>query len=53
MAIKATLWKKTKAVIYIGGDPEKNQSPEITLELDNPQILYDSSKNTIYIIETK
>ena len=53
MAIKATLWKKTNAVIYIGGDPKKNESPEITLELENPQILYDSSKNTIHIIETK
>lgn len=51
--MKTTIWQKKKVTIYIGGDPEKNQPPEITLEMDNPQISYDSNKNTMLIVETR
>ena len=51
--MKATVWKLKKAVIYIGGDPSKGQTPEITLELDNPQIRFDSDTNVFIIAETK
>lgn len=51
--MKTTIWRKTKVTVYIGGDPAKNQAPEITLELENPQIQMDTDKNTIIIFETK
>jgi hypothetical protein len=51
--MKTTVWKKTKITIFIGGDPAKGQIPELTIEMDNPQILTDSDKNIIVIVETK
>lgn len=51
--MKATIWRNMKIIIYLGGDPEKNKAPEITLELDKPQIQMDFDKNTITISETK
>jgi len=51
--MKTTIWKQEKIVIYIGGDPSKGQIPEITIELDNPQIRFDSDNNTVIIAETK
>ena len=51
--MKTTIWQKKKVVVYIGGDPAKKQAPEITLELDNPQIQFDSNTNIIVIFETK
>lgn len=51
--MKTNIWKKDKATIFIGGDPAKGQTPEITLEMDKPQILIDSEKNIIVIVETK
>jgi hypothetical protein len=52
--MKTTVWKsKKKVTIFIGGDPAKGTSPEITLELDSPQIQIDSETNTIVILETK
>jgi hypothetical protein len=51
--MKTTLWKKDKATIFIGGDPAKGQVPELTLELDKLQILVDSDKSIIVIVETK
>lgn len=50
--MKTTVWKKDKVVIYIGGDPTKGQVPDITLELNNPQIQLDTEKNHIIIVET-
>lgn len=49
-----TVWLKQPAVtLYIGGDPNKSQSPVITATIEKPQIIVDPEKNTITIIETK
>jgi hypothetical protein len=51
--MKTTVWKKNIVTIYVGGDPAKGQIPELTIELNNPQILTDSDKNVMVIVETK
>jgi len=51
--MEANIWQKKKIIIYIGGDPEKKEAPVLTLELDSPQIKFDTNKNTVFIIETK
>jgi hypothetical protein len=51
--MKTNIWKKEKVTIFIGGDPAKGQVPEITLEMDRPQIMIDSEKNIIVLVETK
>jgi hypothetical protein len=51
--MKTTIWLKKPMVIYMGGDPTKNQTPEFTIEIQNPQIQLDTDKNTVVIIETK
>jgi hypothetical protein len=51
--MKTTIWQKKKITIFIGGDPAKGQVPEITLELDNPQLLFDSETASMIIVETK
>ena len=53
MAIKTTIWEQNKVTIFVGGNPEKNEPPYITIELNKPQIQLDSTKNTIFIFETK
>jgi hypothetical protein len=47
------IWQKKKIIIYIGGDPEKNQPPIFTIEIESPQIKFDTNKNVLTIIETK
>jgi hypothetical protein len=51
--MKVNIWEKKRITIFIGGDPEKNEAPIITLEMDNPQIKFDTDKNTIVIHETR
>ena len=53
--MKTTVWKKdkSKVTVYIGGDPAKNQAPEITIEMDNPQFQFDTDKGVIIVFETK
>jgi hypothetical protein len=51
--MKTTVWQRKKVTMFIGGDPAKNETPTITLELDNPQIQFDSDKNVIIIFESK
>jgi len=51
--MKTNIWLKKKVTIYIGGDPEKNQPPVITLELENPQIVFDANTDKMIITETK
>ncbi len=51
--MKVTVWEKKNVVIYIGGDPEKNIPPVITLEMVDPQIAWDTNKNVMIIKETK
>ena len=51
--MKTTVWQKKKVVIYVGGDPSKGQVPDLTIEIDNPQIQLDSNNNIIIITETK
>ena len=50
--MKTTIWLKRNVVIYIGGDPDKNKPPVITLELVEPQIIFDEHDGKIKIIET-
>ena len=51
--MKATIWRKEKTTVYIGGDPEKGEAPVFTLEMESPQIQFDTNKNVITIKETK
>jgi hypothetical protein len=51
--MKTTVWKKGKVTIFVGGNPAAGQNPEVTLELTDPQILVDSDKNIITIVESK
>jgi len=52
--MKLNIWLKSdKVTLYIGGDPEKNQAPVVTAELQNPQILIEPDKYLIKIVETK
>jgi len=41
-----------ETALFIGGNPAKGQIPVITTTLKNPQILVDTDKGTIVIIET-
>ncbi len=50
--MKTTVWIKKKMVIFAGGDPNKGQHPELTVEVNNPQILVDTEKGQIVILET-
>lgn len=51
--MKTTVWENRNIVIYLGGDPEKGEKPEITIEINEPQIMIDSYKNIIIIKEKK
>ena len=51
--MKITLWQNRPVVIYVGGDPEKSKAPELTIEMDSPQIKVDTDKPIIVIEETK
>ena len=51
--MKITLWQNRQIVMYIGGDPENGKSPELTIEMDSPQIKVDTDKPIIVIEETK
>ena len=49
-----TVWvKKSDVTLYIGGNPDKGESPMITATLEKPQIVFDPDKKTITILETK
>lgn len=50
--MQLTIMMKEGAVLFIGGDPTKQQAPLVTATLKKPQILIDREKNTITIIET-
>lgn len=51
--MKTTVWMKRNIVISIGGDQEKNVPPLITLEIKDPQIIFDEHDGKIKIVETK
>ena len=52
--VKINLWAKKGAVtICFGGDPAKGVAPVLTVEVQNPQVLYDEGSNKIQIVETK
>ena len=46
------IWVKRKTTLFVGGDPSKGQAPVVTTELENPQLLIDTDKGIITIIET-
>jgi len=48
-----TVWLKVSGTqLFVGGNPEKGQPPIVTCKLEKPQVIVDSEKNTITIIET-
>lgn len=51
--MKTTIWLQKKMTIYAGGDPTTGQRPELTIELDNPQIKIDPNEGRIVILESK
>ena len=51
--MKMTVWQKKAVVVYIGGDPDKDKAPEVTIELEQPQFQFDSDNNIVRIVETK
>ena len=46
------VWIDKKASVFIGGDPSKGAKPVITLSLMSPQVLIDTDKGTVTIVET-
>ena len=46
------IWINKKTALFIGGNPTKGQVPVITTDVSNPQLLIDTDKGTIVIIET-
>ena len=52
--MQLTTWLKVSGVVFnLGGDKEKGQPPVVTAKLERPQVIVDTEKNTITIIETK
>lgn len=51
--MKTNIWIKRNVVILIGGDEGKNIPPLITLEIKDPQIIFDEHDGKIRIVETK
>ena len=52
--MKETLWaKKGLITITVVGDSAKGTAPLVTVEIKDPQILFDEGTNTIRIVETK
>ena len=52
-AMKITVWAKRDMTIYVGGDPEQGKNPEITIEVKDPQLSWDTDKYTMIVRETK
>jgi hypothetical protein len=50
--MQLTIWLKD-AKIFLGGDPSKGQTPIVTVDAKNPQVMIDQDKGTITIVETK
>ena len=47
-----TIMVKKTVTLYIGGDPKKGTMPALTVDkIKNPQLVIDSEKGTITIIE--
>lgn len=52
--MQITNWLKAPNVIlYVGGNPEQGSAPLVTIPLNKPQVIVDSNKKTITIIETE
>lgn len=51
--MKITVWAKRDITMYVGGDPEENRNPEITVQVKSPQISWDTDKYTMTVKETK
>jgi len=49
--MKTTIWLRRKMTIFAGGDPNKGEAPELTIELNHPQIMVDPEKGIIIIKE--
>lgn len=52
--MQVTNWiKAPNVMLYVGGDPEKGVAPIVTIPLNKPQVIVDSNKKTITIIESE
>lgn len=51
--MQINLWLKDGTVIYLGGDPKKNEKPLGTITMTRPQILIDEEAGIVVIKETK
>jgi hypothetical protein len=52
--MQINLWaKKGKVTISVVGDSNPNSAPTLTVDLKDPQIIYDEATHVIKIIETK
>ena len=52
--MKINLWaKKGQVTISIVSDSKQGTAPTLTLDIKDPQILYDETTSKITIIETK
>jgi len=52
--MKINLWaKKGTVTISVIGDSSKGTAPLVTMEIKDPQIIFDEGDNTIKIVETK
>lgn len=47
-----TIWIRKATAVFIGGEGDK-PVPVITAELTNPQVIIDTEKGIITIVETK
>ncbi len=51
--MKINLWAKKGIVTVVLADSAKGAAPTLTIDIKDPQILYDEGTNKITIIETK
>lgn len=51
--MKITIFRNVPVTIYIGRDTEKGKPPEITIQVEKPQISYDTDKYEMDIKETR
>lgn len=49
--MQTTIWLRKRMSIFMGGDPNKGENPEITIDVKDPQIMIDPEKGQIIIKE--
>jgi len=51
--VKINLWAKKGIVTIVLADSAKGSAPILTIDIKDPQILYDEGTNKVTIVETK